>query len=245
MLISKTSNTVVKLMVAFKKDDQGWRHVSLVREAFLYVIENYNSYSQRKNDLLDKISSIFPTALDQVTNRSIWKSFGIFWATHDGRREVISISELKWVKKYVSDPVIVKKIERLIYKSLLRSSRNDSIRLGYEWTMSNEDINEVVGHVLLDEGLASKRKMQIALEYDLDMSEYARTYYRKLLWDRHYDKAANLSIETPKDIVEEVIIMNIDNNHFRDALDIAKRFLPKRTYLVDEIEEMQDAFTLD
>jgi len=212
------------------------------KKAFLHVIVRYNAYISQKEKILGEIAEVYPDITDAVSDEEILLYFQYFCQEARRRNEIVSPAELNWVNKFVRDDVIRVQIEKMIYRIVLGASSHwDKMRRSFTWTICESEKLELVHEVLLDKGVGSKRKMELAQEFGEPKDDFARSYYRKLLYDRHYDKAEELGLSDPE-IVFDVIVANIDNGYFRDALNIAKRFLPERKDLAEEIQQIIAAF---
>lgn len=231
MLVEKISNPWMKFKITGKS----------AKEAFLYVIYAYNAFAFDKKGMLGKIVEKCPDVLEALTEESILGAFKQFRQNAVRRGELISTAEFNWVSQYVKSPNIRKEIEKIVYYYMLSaSSHHDELRQAFEWTINEEEIKGIVKDVLENPNLGSKRKMQVAKEFGEPSERFEREYLRKLLWDRHYDKAE--AFDTKRDeVVISVILENINSGYVNDAAQIAARFLPDRQDIADEIQRIKIA----
>lgn len=215
--------------------------INLAREAFVHVVINYSSYSFQKKKVLDEIVGACPEVLKQITDDQIFKCFQLLCQRAKKRNEIVSTTELTWVTKYVKDSGIQIAIEKIIYHLLLGASSHwDVMRQSFSWTISADDKLELVRQILKDQDLGSKRKLELAIEFGEPTDDFARPYFRKLLYDCHYDQAEKLGVSS-ENIIIEIIVENINNGYVQDAIDIAKRFLPDQKELLEEIQRIDKA----
>ncbi len=241
MLIERISNPWFQFKV-LQATLQGEEKGHLAKNAFLYVINEYNAYSSQKEKILNEITETYPDITEAVCDEDMLEHFQYFCQKARRRNEIVSPVELDWVNKFVRNATIRVRIEKLIYRIVLGASSHwDKMRHDFSWTISDDEKLELVREVLLDKGVGSKRKLELAQEFGQPKDDFARPYYRKLLYDRHYDKADELGV-SDSEIVLDVIVANVDNGYFRDALDIAQRFLPERKDLAEEIQQIIAVF---
>lgn len=234
MLIDQMTNPLFRFWIL---SPQGQERQRLAKQAFLFVIGTQNAVRYQKAKILNGLIEECPHLLDTISDEEMSTHFQAFYQEAVRRGEVVSTCELRWVSKYVRDPEIRTQIEKMIYRRLLGSSFGDRERLEYRWTISFSEKQELAREVLLKHGLGSMRKMELAQEFGEPHEEFLCLYYKKLLYDRHYDKAESLGVSYP-DVVEEVVVANLDAGYFQDALDVAVRFLLSRVDLAEEIQQM-------
>ncbi|EKE21075.1 MAG: hypothetical protein ACD_7C00362G0003 [uncultured bacterium] len=211
------------------------------REAFLYVIYAYNAFAFDKKAMLSTIVKKCPEVLNSLTEGDILGAFRDFYGNTIQRGEIMSPAEFEWVSQYVKDSYIRKEMEKLLYRSLLSaSSHHDGTRHAFSWTINEDEKKEVANEVLENSNLRSKRKMQIAKEFNKPSEQFEIEYLHRLLWDRHYDKAEAFGIKNDE-VVITVILENINAGYIGDAAEIASRFLPDRQDIADEIEKIKTA----
>lgn len=211
------------------------------KEAFLYVIYAYNAFAFDKKGMLGTIVEKCPDVLEALTEENILEAFKQFYQNTVRRGELISTAEFNWVSQYVKDPDVRKEIEKIAYYSLLSASNHhDEIRQTFEWTINEEEMKGIAKDVLENPNLGSKRKMQVAKEFGEPSERFEKEYLRKLLWDRHYDKAEALGTKNDE-VVISVILENINSGYVNDAAQIAARFLPDRQDIADEIQRIKIA----
>ena len=241
MLIERISNPWFQFKV-LQATLQGEEKSHLAKKAFLYVICRYNAYSSQKEKILNEIAEAYPDITEAACDEEMLEHFQYFCQEAKRRGEIVSPAELDWVNKFVRNTTIRVQIEKLIYRVVLGASSHwDKMRQGFSWTISDDEKLELVREVLLEKEVGSKRKLELAQEFGEPKNDFARPYYRKLLYDRHYDKAEELGVSDPE-ITLNVVVANIDNGYFRDALDIAQRFLPERKDLAGEIQQIIAVF---
>lgn len=237
VMLIKINNSWIKFKVLWTSLTEEER-VYLAKETFLYVIYRYNAFFHQKEKMLDEVAKAYPDIDDAVSDGKILLEFQYFCQEAGRRNEIVSPAELKWVKKYVRYYEVQLEIEELIYCILLRASSHwDKMRQDFGWTISAPRKLEFVREILRDKKVGSKRKLELAEEFGESKDDFARSYYKKLLYDRHYDKAKELSVEN-SDVVVDVVVANINNGYPGDALDIVERFLPYRKDLVEEIQQI-------
>jgi hypothetical protein len=220
---------------------EGVERGNLAKQAFLHVICSYSAYKSIKELMLGDIAKACPEITDIVSDEEMQMQFQDFCQEARRRREFVSPAELEWVYEFVKSSAIRTQVEKLIYKmGLLASSSWDSTRRAFSWTISESEKLELVREVLRGEEIGSIRKVELAEEFGEPKDDFVRFYYRKLLYDRHYDKAKKLGVSYP-DVVVDVIVENINNGYLQGALDIAQHFLPERADLIDEIKEFMTA----
>lgn len=238
MLIEHISNPWVKFKVLFTTLRVKEKKIQMAKDAFLYVITNYNAFNSQKTEMLDDIVRTYPKVVGVINDKEIFEHFLSFYSEMFERREIVSPSELDWVNKYIGNAEIRIKIEEFIYYKLLRvSSYWDGVRQGFNWTISKKDELELARKALQNRNVGSKRKMEIAQEFGEPDDKFVNAYYKKLLYDKHYNKADNLKVSDPG-IVIDVIILNINAEHFQDAVDVARRFLPDNKGIIKETQQI-------
>lgn len=241
MLIERISNPWFRFKV-LQATLQGEEKSHLAKKAFLYVIFGYNAHGSQKEKILNEIAEAYPEIREAVCDEEVLDHFQHFCQESKRKNEIVSPAELGWVNKFVRNAMIRVQIEKLIYRTILRASSHwDKMRQGFNWTISDDEKLELVREVLLDKGVGSKRKLELAQEFGEPEGDFSRSYYRKLLYDRHYDKAEELGVNN-SEIVFNAIMANVDNGYFQDALDIAQRFLPGRKDLAEEIQQIMVVF---
>lgn len=235
MLIDHITNPLFRLRVL---SSQGEERSLLAKQAFLFIVRTRNAYDYQKENVLDEIAQGCPGLTEMISDEEMLVHFQHFCQEATRRGEITSTAELDWVSRYIRDPAIRMQIEKMIYRIfLIATSHWDRARWDYCWMISDSEQHQMVREVLLDKGLGSKRKLELAQEFDEPHEEFLRSYYQKLLYDRHYDKAESLGVSYP-DLVYVVVVANMNAGYFRDALEVAQRFLPDRTDLTEEIQQM-------
>lgn len=235
MLIERISNPWIKFkLLHLHPNTREEEKSSLAKQAFLFVISRCGAYQFKKEAVLDEIAEDYP---EIVSDQEMLESFQYFCQEEAERKnKIVSPAELNWINKFIRSAAIRVQAEKLIYRIILSASSYwDKMRKNFSWTISDDEKLKLVREVLLDKKVGFKRKFELAQEFNEPTDDFIRPYYRKLLYDRLYDKAEELGISDPQ-IVLDVVVANIDNGYFRDALEIVKRFLPEREHLVVEIE---------
>lgn len=246
MLVERITNPWFRFKVLFatlpaEGAGEGERFM-LARDAFLHVVANYSAFNFQKEKVLNEIIEAYPGLIDAISDDEMLSKFQDFCREARKRNEIVSPAELKWVEKYVGDSMIFEQIEKMIYRVLLcASSHWDGMRRTFNWTISDIDKQELVRGVLQNEDIGSKRKMEIAQEFGEPDNQFVKVYYKKLLWDRHYDQAQALGV-SDLDYVIDVIVSDINSGYFNDAIEVAQRFLPDRQDLIKEIQQIIAAF---
>ncbi len=248
MLIERADNPWIQFKVLWPDLERGQRSL-LAKRAFLHLIARYDASRFQKEKSLAEIAELCPGILDPasgeshvVSDREILQAFRYLYQDAKRRREILSPEELTWARLYVKDREIYIIIEKMIYQLLLGASSHwDKIRGGFKWAISEEDKLKLARQALKDTRLGSKRKLEIAREFGEPEDDFATAYFRKLLWDRHYDKAQESGLSDPR-IALEVVVDNINSGYFSDAFEIVRRFLPERTDLIQEIQRIKSAF---
>ena len=238
MLINHISNPWVRFKVLFATLQEEKEKIRMAKNAFLYVIANYNAFKFQKSKALNDIAGTYPNIVKMVCDKEILRHFRHFYNKMSRRKEIVTPSELDWVNRYVKDADIRTNIERSIYCVLLgASSYWNGVRQGFHWTISEKDKLELAREVLQIENLGSKRRMELAQEFGEPCEKFVNDYHRKLLRDKHYNQAEVLEVNDP-DLFIDAIISNINNGRFGDALYIAQRFLPDREDIMKEIQQI-------
>lgn len=209
------------------------------KEAFLHVIANRNAISFDKVEMLTDIVEKHPEILEVLSDADLYVAFMKLLEYSNSRREILSFVELNWVFKYVNDVKTRTKIKELIFLGFLKADHHwDESRVSFNWALPESRKKALAVQALEDPQLGSMRKMQLAQEFGLPADEYARDYFKTLLWGRHYVAAEVLHLSNTDGEVIEVIMDNLNSCHITDALDIAKRFLPLRSDIIAQLEEM-------
>lgn len=240
MLIEKISNHFVRFRVLGGDEN--------AKEAFLYVVAAYDAYKFPKEKMLgcivEECPEVFAEILEEVSFQTeIFKAFKLLYQNLLNRNELLSPAEFDWVSRYVKSQDLRKEMEKILYYSLLVASRHhDKVRRNFEWTIGEKDIEKIVKKILDNPSLRSKRKMEIAEEFDESSERFKIKYFKKLLWDRHYDKAEKLGINN-SEVVLQVVLSNIDATYFEDAIQVASRFLSDSEGIVEEIKSIQAMVT--
>jgi len=241
MLIEEVSDPYIRLMVIGETLEKEKKE-QLVGQAFLYIISTRNAFKFKKLEMLTRILTFSPSVIDEISDEVIINHFEELRDIMVYRHEMLSTAELEWITKYVRSPESRLQAEKIIYSvMLLGSDYWDKIRHEFTWSISKSDRKNLIKKTLKEERLGDKRKMELAKEIDEPAEKYTRSYFRKLLWDRHYDLAEELGVRFEEDIIKTVI-NNLDAGYFDDALKIVQRFLPERQDLADEIKSIQSAF---
>lgn len=211
------------------------------KEAFLYVIVSQNAMSYDKKKALSVIVKKHPDILENISDDELLTAFFTLAEYSQSRNEILSFVELDWVSLYVKDEDARSDVEQIIYSGFLRASDGwDKARKDFkEWTLSETTKKALAMKVLQDAKLGSKRKMQLAKEFGLPSDDYARDYFKTLLWGRHYVAAEALKLSGTDDLAIEVIVDDLNSLHINDALNIAQRFLSHREDILKELEEIR------
>lgn len=257
MLIKNVKNDYVRFRY-FSNSDK-WdkltekEKIELARLAFLWVVRNYDSYKFQKEKMLDDIVYVCPEVKGHLFPEDIWNEFKTFFRIFTERGGIVSPEELKWAKKHIAHETYLKQIEKKIYQSLLcGSSHWDKIRHEHKWSLSDEEKSDIARVTVVGGGLGNKRAMEIANEFHFPELErnFVREYFKKLLWDRHLDKAEKIASENEDALISDIkeaivlniITKNIDALYLRDALEIAERMLPHKQQIAVEIKSIQQSF---
>ncbi len=256
MLTGKISNDYLKWKIFsaqpdWSKQDKAEK-IKISKQAFLWVIRSYDASRFAKAKTLKAIVELCPNIRSRLSNGEILNAFRTLFFSLERQREAIPMGELELAKKYLVQESLLKILEKDVYKNLLRGSVDaDKIRHESEWILSEDERKTLIRDFLFlsDQGsgeiLRIERKMKLAEEVGESEEKYVEAYFQELLWGRSYDNADNLAkekkIETSsKDaIIMAVIIKNIDALYFRDAIEIAKRFMPHDEEIVKEIERLK------
>lgn len=212
------------------------------RAAFLYVVASENAMTFEKLKALNNIAKVNPEVLDLFSSLDVLQAFHRLVEDSRERGELVSYVELAWVSVYVLDADVRSVIEEAIYYGfLLASDYADKNRKEFKWKLSGPTKKRLAISALENDRVGSKRKMQIALEFGLSSAAYTRSYFKRLLWDKHYDQALKLErCWTDTDVIG-VIVENLNSEHYRDAFQIAALFLPHRKDITQELESMARA----
>lgn len=241
MLIDQVSDPLVRLKVLHSKLSDEER-AALAKQAFLHVIAHHNAFKFQKKKVLDEIAQICPDIRDTISEEEMFNYFEDFCAEAKRRNEIVSTAELTWVNRYISSLEIRLLIEKLIYRTLLAASSHwNKLRWDFQWQFNDQEKLMLAREVLRDSRVSAKRKVEIAREFTEPGDDYLRAYYKKLLYDRHYEQAAALEVKSDE-IVIEILIKNINYGYFRDALELAEKFLPHQPELAEEIKQIITAF---
>lgn len=215
---------------------------SMARKAFLWVIATRDACRFDKMAILDKILEKCPDAIDGIEDDTMVEALKALRINMRRRGELMSVPELKWVAKYIRTKEARQEAEKIVFSSmLLGGSSWDKIRHEQTWTIPKSVCVKLILEALKDEQLGSKRKIELAKEIKVPTEEYERRYFRKLLWDRHYDVATRVGMKKDEDVFL-VVQQNLDAGYFTDALDMVRRFLPDKSDLVSEIERIIASF---
>jgi hypothetical protein len=215
----------------------------LAKDAFRHVLATRDACKSNKALILEDILAKCPHTLNGITDDEMLDSLRRLRDQMLNRGESISTSELKWVAKYMRNDRRRQEAEKIIYYvMLLGSSHWDESRRRYPWTISKQDQVALIGKAINSDSLGNKRRMELAKEIGVPTGELSRPYFRKLLWDQHYDKAAEVGMVNEEDVFA-VVSDNLNAGYFRSALEIIQRFLPKRQDLIDEVERIIAAFS--
>lgn len=220
----------------------------MAKEAFLFVIESYPVHVYpNKSAMLKKIVLSCPAVEQHISDEEMLKAFHALVQNAHKKKDVITPAEMEWVYWYnrgEEDMSVRYEIELLILEHLLRSSSSrDHIRQGHFWMVSEKDCLMLVHKILYDQSYKqARRKMELAMEFNLPAEEYKRAYLRILLRDRHLESARKIGVEDYPDIILDAIEKNVHGGRNDDALAILNEFLlPNKNELVREIEEIQAA----
>jgi hypothetical protein len=214
----------------------------LARKAFDHILATHDACKYNKMLLLSKILEKCPEAIDGITDDSMVESLKELSENMLRRGELISTPELEWVGKYVRTKSAQQEAEKIIFCSmLLGNSGWDKTRHAYKWTISKSVRHGLIRETLQSDNLGSKRKIELAKEIGEPTEDIERRYFRKLLWDRHYDNAAKITARKDEDVLL-VVQQNLDAGYFTDALNILTQFLPDRKELAAEIERIIAVF---
>jgi hypothetical protein len=210
------------------------------KKAFLFIISNYNAGAANKVKLLAEIANAHPGLIKSIFPYEMFTAFLDLLAHATARGEVLSCAELNWVSLYVTDTAFRLQIEEFIYIGLLRASdHHDLGRRGADWKLTNEAKGMIATQIINDPKIGSKRKMQIAREFDLPWDVHARKYFKTLLEDGHLTTAMALEIENSDDLTIDAIVDKLNTGHVDQAIEIAASFLPHREDVKKELEEIR------
>ncbi len=213
------------------------------KRAFLYVVSNYGAYSYQKTKMLADIVKTHPDVRTRISDDELSEAFKLLMNHLQSRNEILSPAELEWIAEYVVGVHFRLAMEVTIYRQLLKASDHwDKLRQTFAWTISKEGQKEIVSSVLANSAIGSKRKIQLAAEFGLPQDDsWSRSYFARLLWDRHYDQAAAPQLRNVDKIVIKVIVANLDGGYIKNAIEVARRFLPDREDLAKELQEIEAA----
>lgn len=242
MLIEQITNPQIRFAIVKGKLGKAEK-ASLAKQAFLYIIEKYDACEFQKEKMFREIVEACPEIMESISDEEMKDSFQLFYENATKSGKIVSTEELKWIGKYVRDNQIRIMMERMIYHKFLRASSHwDKERREFKWSISKKEKAVLASEIICHFWPGNKRAMELAQEFGLPyIEDYRRGYFRKLLYDRHYDKAAELGV-ADEDTIIGVILSNIDNRYLHDALDVARRFLPDRNDVIEEIEQIVAAF---
>jgi hypothetical protein len=234
MLIEQVTNQWVKYRVS-GEDPKG---------AFLYVVSHYGAYSHQKTKVLADFIKAHPDLRTRISDDELSESFRLLTDNLHSKNEVLSPAELEWITEYVVDVNSRRAMEVTIYQQLLEASDHwDKLRQTFAWTISNREQKEIASYVLARFAIGSKRKIQLAAEFGLPQDDtWFHGYFTRLLWDRHYNQAAALQLRNVDKVVIKVIVDNLNAGYLCDAIAVARRFLPDREDLAQELREIETAF---
>lgn len=225
-----------------------WLRYRLTREdpegTFYCVVANYSAFSHQKMAMLNSVVESNPDLKDKLSDETLLRCFKRLADGCVAGNEILSPAELEWVSVYVQKPVVRTTMEMIIYRALLQASAHwDKMRHAYNWSLTERGRKELAQEVLNSTSVSSKRKYQLAQEFCLPDEEFARKYFRRLAWDRHYDKAEGLNLlgSVVEEAVIDVIVGNLESGHVRDAVEVAERFLSHRQDVIQELKEIQMA----
>lgn len=214
------------------------------KEAFLHVVRNFSAYSHDKKKTLAEIVQAHPEVREDLTADELLNSFRELKVNLRQRNEIMSPAELEWVSEYFTGADFRLIVERVIYHGLLKASDHwDKVRQSFAWTLSQEARKELAVTALKGLTMGAKRKIELAREFGLPQNEaWSHSYFRRLLWDRHYDQATALGLQNVDEIVLQVIVDNLNSGYITDAVSIAQQFLPDRAEIHEELRQIATAF---
>ncbi|MDO8489982.1 MAG: hypothetical protein Q7S47_01025 [bacterium] len=219
----------------------GRARTEAAKAAFLAVIARKNGYQCNKTAILEGIINKCPEVTENVTDEEINQNFDAFLLDSLKQANIVSVKqEMSWVIKYVRDGEVQTRIERGIYKIMLRAASLNEMRSEYPWSISETDKLGAAKELIVSRSTPVKRKMELAKEFDLPTEKAAKIHFMQLLWNRRYDEAKALGFNQP-DAVIQVIGWNINNEYYRDAMKVAEAFLPGRSDILEEIQQITKA----
>ena len=231
-----------RFILLAKTMENGEEKDRLAKEAFLCIISTRDACRHQKDKALAQILSLCPDALNGVTDNEMVDGLKCLHERMKHRHRLVSTPELTWVAHYVRTPEAREEAEKIIYSSMIRGDSHwDKARHEHSWTMSHAVQVELIREALHDKGIGSKRKTELAREINVPEEEMIRPYFRRLLWDRHYDQAMDIKGWKEEDVFL-IISSNLNAGYFTDSLELAQRFLPNRQDILDELRSIIAAF---
>jgi len=211
----------------------------MARAAFLFVIGRYDSFKFNKKEMLEEIVQKCPEVLEVITDDELLQGFKQHIANNNRGNAVTSTADMKWISRYIKDEGKRYEAEKMLFTALLLTSWG-KMRREFNWTISAEDCIQLVRDALKDQNSQWWQcKMDLAIEFGEPADEYARNLYCKLLYENEYDAAAALGIKDSDDITITVVTNMVCNGFLRHADRVAKRFLPHRKDIIDEVEQLK------
>ncbi|MDP2651527.1 MAG: hypothetical protein Q8O94_00110 [bacterium] len=232
----------IKFMLLADSVKESWEMDRLAKEAFLYIIATRHACKFNKVEMLGEIVEKCPDVVDGISDEEMVNHLKYLRNSEQKRSTLVSTPELEWVTKYVRTPEARQQAEKIIYLSMLRGdSYWDKRRHEYAWTISKDMQDVLILNSIQDKSIGSKRRIELAKEIDFPAEYLQRLYFRKLLWDRHYDNAAEVGMKNEEDVFI-VASKNLNAGYFSDAFELVQRFLPARQDLIDEINRIRAVF---
>jgi len=233
MLVERLSNKWIRFLATGED----------AKEAFLYVIRWRNaSLLGKKVKILAEIVEKCPEIADAISDEDMFSAFEQLRCDSDKRHDILLLIELRWVNQYIRSADVRKKIEKVIYRSMVTfSDYFDPRRREFEWTLSLNEKIEIVKEVLADPEVGNRRKCELAEEFGLPEQLPLRNYFKKLLRDDHFDKAMALEINDPEAVIEVIVDLIDEGAWVIAASTLVQIFLPDRKDIADEISKIERA----
>ena len=214
----------------------------LANKAFVHIIATRHGDNFDKTGMLDRIVEKCPNVTKDLSDKDMIDCLKYLQNNERRRGTLVSTPELGWVNKYVQTPSARQDAEKIVYLSMLQGDSHwDKARHEYSWTISKDTQTDLIRETIQSDSIGSKRKIELSEEIGAPTEDLKRPYFRKLLWDRHYDIAAKVGMTNEEDVLI-VVSKNLNAGYFSDALAIVERFLPARQDLIDEIKQIIAVF---
>lgn len=210
--------------------------MAIAKRAFLWVIDCRSAWKFQKSEMLEDIAKKFPEILPTISGEEFVAGLKQLEINLHERAEPLSYQEMVWIRLYVKDPVALHEMEKRVYRSMLLSNVPLADQEKLYWALSLEEKSALASGTLKHVGYESALKLVDHFNLPVEAIEpILKKALHNNLWKRNYEEATGIvlalkekgvSAEVIDSVVRGVIVLSIENGYLKDAVDIARQFVP-------------------